>query len=84
MSWGGLGTDWEESYEKLRAAALAGETPWDTEAALRMAQLGVVGLGCHRAPWQVVVSQAPEPRWTGSDPRRAALQLAYRMTLGGQ
>jgi hypothetical protein len=57
----------------------------DPEAARRLERLGLAGLAWHRLrlEWEVVVSQAAEPRWTGTDPRLAALHSAYRIALGG-
>ncbi len=51
--------------------------------AARLGRFGVGGLGGTTASWEVVVSQAPEPRWTGTDPRRTALQSAYQLAVGG-
>ncbi|MBJ7597338.1 hypothetical protein [Candidatus Nephthysia bennettiae] len=78
-----LQADWEPAYEEMRATALAGKASPDAAMAARFAQFGAAGLARQPACWEVIVSQAPEPRWTGSDPRRATLQSAYRITLGG-
>ena len=44
-----------------------------------MARFGLPGLASARPAWQVVARQAPEPRWTGGDPRLAALDAAYAL-----
>jgi hypothetical protein len=72
---------WRSAYEELRAAALAGEVP-DSDDARRLARFGLAGLAARRPAWAVVVSQGPEPRWTGSDPRLASLVSAYRLVTG--
>ena len=69
---------WRAHYEKLRASALHGELP-DDEHARRIARFGLPGLVSARPAWQVVAHQAPEPRWTGGDPRLAALAAAYAL-----
>lgn len=61
---------------------VAGEAP-EGEAARCLARFGMAGLAKHRPAWEVVVSQAPEPRWTGTDPRLASLKSAYRLVTGG-
>ena len=78
MSDGG----WRREYEDLRARALAGENPGG-EAARRLERFGLAGLARRRPAWEVVVSQAPEPRWTGTDPRLSSLKSAYRLVIGG-
>jgi hypothetical protein len=67
---------WVARYEDLRAAALRGVFD-DSEDARRVARSGLWGLASGRPPWRVVVSEAPEPRWSGRDPRLAALGAAY-------
>jgi hypothetical protein len=69
---------WRAIYEELRASALHGALP-DDEHARRMARFGIAGLASARPAWQVVARQAPEPRWTGGDPRLAALDAAYAL-----
>jgi len=69
---------WRASYEELRASALRGALPGD-EHARRMTRFGIAGLAAARPAWQVVARQAPEPRWTGGDPRLAALDAAYAL-----
>jgi hypothetical protein len=61
---------------------LAGASP-DGEAARRLERFGLGGLATGRPAWEVVVSQAPEPRWTGNDARLASLKSAYRFVIGG-
>jgi hypothetical protein len=61
---------------------LAGARP-DGEAARRLERFGLPGLATRRPAWEVVVNQAPEPRWTGSDPRLVSLKSAYRFVIGG-
>ena len=63
-------------YEDLRTTALRGDCD-DSEDARRVARCGLWGLASGRPPWRVVVSEAPEPRWSGRDPRLAALGAAY-------
>lgn len=48
------------------------------EAARCLERLGLAGLAKRRPAWEVVVSQAPEPRWTGANPRLMSLKSAYR------
>jgi len=64
---------------------MSGETPADSEASLRLARLGLAGLVWRHLPvgWEVVVSQAPEPRWSGTDFRLVCLQDAYRIASEG-
>jgi len=69
---------WRALYEELRASALRGALPGD-ENARRMARFGIAGLAPARPAWRVVARQAPEPRWTGGDPRLAALDAAYAL-----
>lgn len=69
---------WAPRYEELRASALGG-TPADSEDARRLARYGLFGLASGRPAWRVAVSEAPEPRWTGDDPRLAALTAAYQL-----
>jgi hypothetical protein len=69
---------WRALYEELRASALRGALP-DDENARRMARFGIAGLASARPAWRVVARQAPEPRWTGGDPRLAALDAAYAL-----
>jgi hypothetical protein len=69
---------WRAICEELRASALRGALP-DDEHARRMARFGIAGLASARPAWQVVARQAPEPRWTGGDPRLAALDAAYAL-----
>ena len=69
---------WRASYEKLRASALHGALP-DDEPARRIARFGLPGLVSARPAWRVVARQAPEPRWTGGDPRLTALTAAYAL-----
>lgn len=73
---------WRSEYEQLRAQVLAGASP-EGDAARRMERFGLAGLATRRPAWQVVVSQAPEPRWTGADPRMMSLKSAYRLVIGG-
>ncbi len=61
---------------------VAGATP-DGEAVRRLERFGLAGLATRRPAWQVVVNQAPEPRWTGTDARLLSLQSAYRLVIGG-
>lgn len=77
--------EWTGAYEDLRAAALAGTPPLDADAGLRLARLGVGGLAWPHLPvgWEVVVRQAPESRWSGTDARLVALQDAYRIANEG-
>ena len=67
---------WVARYEDLRAKALRGVFD-DSEDARRVARYGLWGLASGRPAWRVVVFEAPEPRWTGRDPRLAALAAAY-------
>ena len=69
---------WRAIYEELRASALRGALP-DDENARRMARFGIAGLASARPAWRVVARPAPEPRWTGGDPRLAALDAAYAL-----
>ena len=62
---------------------LAGGAP-DGEQARRLARFGLAGLASGRPAWEVVASQAPEPRWTGTDPRMASLVSAFAIITGGQ
>jgi hypothetical protein len=49
-----------------------------------MARFGLGGLASARPTWEVAVSVAPEPRWSGGDPRMASLVSAYGLiTTGG-
>jgi len=66
---------WRAIYEELRASALHGLLP-DDEHARRIARFGLPGLVSARPAWRVVAHEAPEPRWTGGDPRLAALAAA--------
>jgi len=52
---------------------------------VRLARLGLAGLAWRHLPvgWEIVLSQAPEPRWSGTDARLVALQDAYRMAGEG-
>jgi|GEM_PF-2988457 len=74
---------WRVAYEGMRAVVLAGGAP-DGEQARRLARFGLAGLASGRPAWEVVASQAPEPRWTGTDPRLAALVRAFEIVTGGQ
>ena len=69
-------------YEELRAAVLAGAVP-EGEAARRLGRFGLAGLVTRRPAWEVVVSQAPEPRWTGTEPRLMSLKSAYQLVVTG-
>jgi hypothetical protein len=69
---------WRAIYEELRASALHGLLP-DDEHARRIARFGLPGLVSARPAWRVVAHEAPEPRWTGGDPRLAALTAAYAL-----
>lgn len=51
--------------------------------ARRLERSGLAGLSAGRPAWEVVVSQAPEPRWTGDDPRLVSLRSAYQIVVGG-
>jgi hypothetical protein len=79
----GIERSWEQPYEELRAAALAGEPPPDAVAAARFARYGVAGLAGYCRRWQILAKQAAEPRWTGSNPHQATLQKAYQLIFGG-
>jgi hypothetical protein len=81
---GAVERSWEQPYEELRAAALAGEAPPDAAAAARLARFGVAGLAGQWRGWQILAKQAAEPRWTGSDPHQATLQKAYQLIFGGR
>lgn len=72
---------WRATYEELRSEVLAG-VPIDGANARRLARFGLVGLQTARPAWQVVVSQAPEPRWSGGDPRAASLARAFAILQG--
>jgi len=61
--------------------ALTGEMP-QGEDARRLARFGLAGIASARPAWAVAVSEAPEPRWTGGDPRGRALALAYELIDG--
>jgi hypothetical protein len=61
---------------------LTGAAP-EGEAARRLERFGLAGLAKRRPAWEVVVSQAPEPRWTGANPRLMSLKSAYRFVMGG-
>ena len=73
---------WRDEYEQLRAQVLDGGGP-EGEAARRLESSGLAGLATRRPAWQVRVSQAPEPRWTGTDPRLVSLKSAYRFVITG-
>lgn len=74
---------WRAAYEQLRAVAVTGGQP-DGPNARRLARYGMAGLASARPVWQVAVTEAPEPRWTGTDPRAAALAAVYSLvTTGG-
>lgn len=73
---------WRRDYEELRAKVLGGASPAD-ETTRRLERFGLAGLASRRPAWQVVVSQAPSPRWSGADPRLAQLKSAYRLVIGG-
>jgi hypothetical protein len=73
---------WRDEYEQLRAQVLDGGAP-EGEAARRLERFGLAGLATRRPAWQVSVSQAPEPRWTGTDPRLVSLKSAYRFVITG-
>jgi len=72
------GAPWRASYEELRASALRGVLP-DDEHARRIARFGLPGLVSARPARRVVAHEAPEPRWTGGNPRLAALAAAYAL-----
>jgi hypothetical protein len=74
---------WRAAYEKLRSVVLAGGPKPDDEVARRLDRFGLAGLASRRPVWQVVVAQAAEPRWTGTDPRQESLQSAYQLVMGG-
>jgi hypothetical protein len=61
---------------------LAGAPPGG-EPARRLERFGLAGLAKRRPAWEVVVTQAPEPRWTGTDARLLSLKSAYRLVIGG-
>jgi protein tyrosine phosphatase (PTP) superfamily phosphohydrolase (DUF442 family) len=69
---------WRGAYEQLRAVVLAGGQP-EGDNARRLARFGLAGLVSARPAWQ----EAPEPRWSGTDPKLAALVSAYSMMTGG-
>jgi hypothetical protein len=73
---------WRDDYEQLRAAVLAGRTP-EGEAARRLERFGLLGLANRNPAWEVRVNQAPEPRWTGTDPRLVVLRSAYQLVITG-
>jgi len=79
----GIERSWEQPYEELRTAALAGELPPDAVAAARFARYGVAGLAGYCRRWQILAKQAAERRWTGSNPHQATLQKAYQLIFGG-
>ncbi len=61
---------------------LAGGQP-EGDNARRLARFGLAGLVSARPAWQVAVKEAPEPRWSGTDAKLAALVSAYSMMTGG-
>ncbi len=73
---------WRQVYEQLRAVVLAGGAP-EGDNARRMARFGLAGLASGRPAWEVTVSESPEPRWSGTDPRMASLVSAYSLITGG-
>ena len=73
---------WRGAYEQLRAVVLAGGNPEDHNAR-RLARFGLAGLASARPAWAVTVSEGPEARWSGTDPRLGALVAAYSMMTGG-
>ncbi len=73
---------WRAAYEQLRAVTLDGGRP-EGENARRLARFGLAGLASARPAWQVVISQAPEPRWSGVDPRQVALTTTFALLTGG-
>lgn len=74
--------EWRDEYEQLRSVVLAGNATAG-EAARRMDRFGLGGLASRRPAWEVVVNQAPEPRWTGTDARLVSLKSAYQLVIGG-
>ncbi len=73
---------WRAAYERLRAVVVAGGQPEGVDAR-RLARLGVAGLATTRPAWEITAGEAPEPRWTGADPRLAALCAAFEIVTGG-
>jgi len=73
---------WRAAYEQLRAAVVAGQTP-EGDHARRLARFGLAGLASARPAWEVAVSEAPEPRWSGDDARVGVLVSAYGLVTGG-
>jgi hypothetical protein len=80
---GGRDSRWRDEYERSRADVLAGVAPAG-ETARRLERFGLAGLASGRPAWEVSVRQAPEPRWTGTDPRLVSLQSAYRFVITGR
>jgi len=73
---------WRAAYEQLRSVVLAGGRP-EGDNARRLARFGLAGLASARPAWQVVTSEAPEPRWSGGDPRLGALLSTFALLTGG-
>ena len=73
---------WRAAYEQLRVAVVAGGQPQDDNAR-RLARFGLAGLATARPAWQVAINEAPEPRWSGTDAKLAALVSAYSILTGG-